>query len=180
MRAAIIRFRIFRPEGLSIGRRCRGEQYSARRPDNRATSAAGLKAPGNQNTLNRFGPIHVLYGNGFDHPWFDNTKCSAAITTNCFAQPAPLQFGNLGPNVMDGLGYWNLDLSLFRTFTIREKWNLQIRGEAFSIVNTPQRGQPNTDYTSPNFGYITTLANMLAGGIGGGARQIQLGAKLTF
>jgi hypothetical protein len=47
-------------------------------------------------------------------------------------------------------------------------------------VNTPQWGQPNTDYTSANFGLITGLANQLPGGQGGGARQIQLGAKLTF
>ena len=47
-------------------------------------------------------------------------------------------------------------------------------------MNTPQWGQPNTDYTSANFGYITGLANQLPGGQGGGARQIQLGAKLTF
>jgi hypothetical protein len=145
-----------------------------------STSAAGLKAPGNQNTLNHYGPIHVSYGDGFDHPWFDNTKCTASITTNCFSQPAPLQFGNLGPNVIDGPGYWNLDASLFRNFRIRERWNLQFRGEAFSVMNTPQWGQPNTDYTSPNFGYITGLANMLPGGWGGGARQFQLGAKLTF
>ena len=143
-------------------------------------SSAGLKAPGNQNTVNHFGPIHVLYGDGFGHPWFDNTKCSATVTTNCFAPPAPLQFGNLGPNVIDGPGYWNLDASLFRNFKITERWNLQIRGEAFSVVNTPQWGQPNTDYTSANFGLITGLANQLPGGQGGGARQIQLGAKLTF
>ena len=30
------------------------------------------------------------------------------------------------------------------------------------------------------FGYITGLANMLARCLGGGARQIQFGAKLTF
>jgi len=143
-------------------------------------SAAGLKAPGNQNTVNHFGPIHVLYGDGFGSPWFDNTKCSASVTTNCFAPPAPLQFGNLGPNVIDGPGYWNLDASLFRNFEINERWHLQFRAEAFSVVNTPQWGQPNTDYTSANFGLITGLANQLPGGQGGGARQIQLGAKLTF
>jgi hypothetical protein len=143
-------------------------------------SAAGLKAPGNQNTVNHFGPIHVLYGDGFSSPWFDNTKCSATITTNCFAPPGPLQFGNLGPNVIDGPGYWNLDASLFRNFEINERWHLQFRAEAFSVVNTPQWGQPNTDYTSANFGLITGLANQLPGGQGGGARQIQLGAKLTF
>jgi len=111
---------------------------------------------------------------------FDNTKCSASVTGDCFAQPAPLQFGDLGPNVIDGPGYWNLDASLFRTFQFGERWKLQLRGEAFSVMNTPQWGQPNTDYASPNFGLITGLANALPGGLGGGARQFQLGAKLTF
>ena len=40
-----------------------------------------------------------------------------------------------------------------------------------SVVNTPQWGNPNTDITSSNFGKITGA---------GGARSIQLGAKLTF
>ena len=49
---------------------------------------------------------------------------------------------------------------------------MQFRGESFGLMNTPQWNNPNTDITSPNFGYIT--------GTAGGARSIQLAAKLVF
>lgn len=134
-------------------------------------NSAGLKAPGNQNTVNHFGPLQILYGAGKEKAWFDPTICNATVSTNCFSQPAAGQFGNLGPNFTDGPGFWNLDASVFRNFAISERFKLQIRGEGFGIVNTPQWNQPNTDITSSNFGHITGA---------GGNRSIQLGAKLQF
>jgi hypothetical protein len=52
-------------------------------------------------------------------------------------------------------------------------------------MNTPQWGNPSTDITSANFGFITGVGNgrsgqTLPGGYGSGARQIELGAKLVF
>ncbi|MGI8746511.1 MAG: carboxypeptidase regulatory-like domain-containing protein [Bryobacteraceae bacterium] len=133
--------------------------------------SAGLKAPGNQNTVNHFGPLKILYGDGKDKTWFDTTICSATVTTGCFSQPPAGQFGNLGPNFIDGPGYWDLGATLFRNFQLTERFKLQIRGEGFSIVNTPQWNQPNTDITNASFGHITTAT---------GNRSIQLAAKLTF
>ncbi len=135
-------------------------------------SGSSLKAPGNGNTLNYFGPggIQITKGNGRDATWFNPTKCSASVTSNCFAQPGA-DFGNLGRNVIDGPGQWGLDASIFRNFNITERFKLQIRGEGFSVINTPKWNDPNTDITSANFGFITGA---------GGARSIQLGAKLIF
>ena len=56
---------------------------------------------------------------------------------------------------------------------------LQLRGESFSIVNTPQWNNPDTNIgnartaANPNgtFGYITSA---------GGNRQIQFGAKVIW
>jgi hypothetical protein len=148
-------------------------------------STSGLNAPGNNNTLSWFGPgpIPILHGTGPSSPWFANTKCNATVTTNCFAQPGA--FGNLGPNFLSGPGYWNLDASLYRTFSLTERWKLQIRANATSITNTPQWRNPTADITSSNFGYITSVGNgrdgqTLPGGYGTGARQIEFGAKLTF
>jgi hypothetical protein len=147
-------------------------------------SSAVLKAPGNNNTLNWFGPgpIQVTKGNGRDATWFTPTICNfnstkgALVTTQCFAQPGAEngglpEFGNLGKNVMSGPGFWNLDASVFRNFQIGERFKLQFRAEGFSVLNTPQWNNPNTDITSSNFGKITGA---------GGARSIQLGAKLMF
>ncbi len=154
--------------------------------------SAILNAPGNNNTLDWIGPgpIPILYGDGPGSAWFQNTKCSAAVTTQCFAQAGTLNgglpaFGNLSKNAVTGPGYWNVDASLFRNFHVKERWTLQVRGEALSLMNTPQWGNPSTDITSSNFGFITGVGNgrsgqTLPGGYGSGARQIELGAKLVF
>ena len=140
-------------------------------PLNFGGDSAGLKAPGNSNTLNHFGAIPILKGNGRDASWFDATKCGAGVTTGCFAQPDSLQFGNLSPNVINGPGYWNLDGSVFRSFKVTERFVLEVRGEAFSAVNTPQWNNPDTGFGNKTFGFITGA---------GGNRQIQLGTKITF
>jgi len=143
-----------------------------------------LRAPGNNNTLNYFGgPIQVTKGNGRDATWFTPTKCvfsgANLVTTNCFAQPGAEngglpEFGNLGYNAIRGPGFWNVDGSIFRNFDIKERWKLQFRAEGFSVINTPQWGNPSTDFNSSNFGLITGIAS------NSNARQIQLGAKLIF
>jgi hypothetical protein len=142
-----------------------------------------LKSPGNSTTLNYFGNgIQVTKGNGRSATWFTPTICSFGganpVTNNCFSQPgaelpagSPPEFGNLGWNVISGPGAWNLDSSIFRNFSIKERWKIQLRGEAFSVINTPRWNNPNTDITSSNFGFITGA---------GGARSIQLGAKIIF
>jgi Carboxypeptidase regulatory-like domain len=150
-------------------------------PLNFGGNTGGLKAPGNANTLNYFGPggIRILNGTGYSHAWFDGTVCSASVTANCFSQPDNLQFGNLSPNVISGPGPWSLDLSLFREIAIKERFKLQLRGESFSIVNAPQWNNPDTNIgnartaANPNgtFGFITSA---------GGNRQIQFGAKVIW
>src|SRR5258708_6945655 len=118
-------------------------------------NSAVLRAPGNSNTLNHFGSIATPKGNGTLAPWFDPTVCTASITTNCFGQPANLTFGNLGPNAIAGPGSWDMSLSVFRSFKIGERLSLQIRGESFSTINTPQWNNPDTNINNKTFGYIT-------------------------
>lgn len=141
-------------------------------PLNFGGSTGPLNAPGNSNTLNHFGPIATPKGNGLSAPWFDPTQCGGAIVTNCFAQPtSDAPFGNLGPNVISGPGSWNMDLSVFRTFKIMERLSLQVRGESFSVINTPNWNNPDTNINNKTFGFITGAT---------GNRTIQLGAKVIF
>jgi hypothetical protein len=49
---------------------------------------------------------------------------------------------------------------------------MEIRGESFSITNTPQFQRPNTDVSNSNYGYVTA--------VDGGGRGMQLGAKISF
>ena len=63
-------------------------------------------------------------------------------------------------------------------FRVNERWNLANPRRG---VNCPDHtcGQPDTGYILP-FGDSTGLIHVLAEGLGGGASQIQFGAKLTF
>src|SRR5262245_28984463 len=66
-----------------------------------------------------------------------------------------------------------IDLSLFKTFTLKEGLALQFRAEAFNFANTPWFGGPNTTAGSPGFGVVTpSQVN--------DQRNVQLALKLIF
>jgi outer membrane receptor protein involved in Fe transport len=136
-----------------------------------------LNMPNNTQTANQVAPVKVLHGIGPNHPWFDPTS---------FAQPTQAGvFGNTGRNIFSGPGLFNLDASLFKLISIKERFKLEIRGEAFSVTNTAHftlnpgggnaSGNTNISLTNPTFGYVTSTLNGDTG-----ARTFQLGAKLTF
>jgi hypothetical protein len=68
------------------------------------------------------------------------------------------QFGNAGRNIARGPAFTDLDLSLTRTFAVRETARLQFRAESFNAINHPNFGLPVADLNSANFGQIFTAA----------------------
>jgi hypothetical protein len=94
--------------------------------------------------------------------WFD---------TSMFAQPDTYQFGNEGRNVLRGAGIFTMDFSLQRNFPINERMRLQFRGEFFNSLNHTNFGLPGRTLNGAGFGLISSS---------GPARQIQLGARLSF
>ena len=90
-----------------------------------------------------------------------------------FSQAPLFTFGNTTPFLTGrGPGVFNWDVSAFKTVFIGERLKAQFRAEALNATNTVYFGFPNTIYTNPNFGKITTQVN--------NARLIQLGARFTF
>ena len=77
-------------------------------------------------------------------------------------------------NQVRGPGLTNLDASLFKQFTIKEKTQLQFRAEAFNISNTAEFSNPGQlNFTNlKNFSSITGLRN--------NQRLVQLALKLFF
>jgi hypothetical protein len=66
-----------------------------------------------------------------------------------------------------------IDLSLFKSFTLKEGVSLQFRAEAFNFTNTPWFGAPNTTAGSAAFGVVTpSQVN--------DQRNVQLALKLVF
>src|ERR1035437_756428 len=95
--------------------------------------------------------------------WFDSAafKANASGTT-----------GTGGGNQLRQPGLWNLDYSLFKEFSFRERGKLQFRGEAFNVLNHANLGTPTaTSVSSSTFGRITTAKD---------PRIIQLGLKFLF
>ena len=96
------------------------------------------------------------------------------ILRSGFAAPPAFQFGNLGRNTFRSDWGKNLDLSVFREFPIEERFRLQLRVEAFNVLNVTTYGLPNANFSSPTtFGQVTTLA-------GQQPRQLQLSLKALF
>ena len=90
-------------------------------------------------------------------------------------------FGNLGRNVFRGPHVVNFDFSMFKSFPVREEWNLQLRFEAFNVLNIQNWDVPsvltiNSNATSiaANVGRVTALAQ------GTTPRQLQFGIRFVF
>jgi hypothetical protein len=134
-------------------------------------STNNLNMPGNTQTVNQIAPVQILKGVGPNSPWFSPSSFAAPTANGVF--------GNTGRNFLSGPGFFNLDASLFKIFTYREHYTLEIRGEAFAITNTPQFANPGTTLGSSNFGYVTSTigGNSTASN---GNRVLQLGAKFSF
>ena len=97
--------------------------------------------------------------------WFNNAA---------FAQPAKGTYGNVGRNALLGPASQNANLALFKTFDMpgREGLRLQFRSEFFSVLNTPNFGNPNAQVSAgTRMGRITSA---------GGARVIQFALKVLF
>jgi len=105
-------------------------------------------------------------------------------------------FGNIGRNIFRDSGFKNVDFSVFKTFTLKERYSAQFRVEIFNLFNHPIAANPyggangygvGNDFSTTGggggFGCGCATADVAAGSpqIGsGGARGLQLGLKLAF
>jgi hypothetical protein len=136
-------------------------------PLNFSNARSQYNTPGSTGVPNIIAPFKVLGGIGANAYWFDPSS---------FDAPPNGQQGNLGRNVLNGPGFFNLDASIFRRFPITERVNLEFRGEAYNVTNTPQYATPNVELGNVNFGRITGLQ----GDSVGNPRQVQLGMRVVF
>jgi hypothetical protein len=130
--------------------------------------------------------VGILGGVGPGRPWFD----PAAFAAVSIPSNQPQRFGNAGRNNVRGPGFFNTDLSLFRTFDIKERVQMQFRAEALNVFNHPNfalglQWDGNNNVSDPSqFGIInyTVGGNMASGnsGKGTGERQFRFGLRISF
>jgi hypothetical protein len=94
------------------------------------------------------------------------------FNTAAFAQPAIGLDGTAGRSIVEGPGYRNVDLGLFRDIGLPGRAVLQIRAEATNAYNFVNLMNPGTSLNATaTFGKIRAARDM---------RRIQLGARLSF
>jgi hypothetical protein len=77
------------------------------------------------------------------------------FNTSAYAAQAPGTFGNAGAYTINGPGAFTFDAMLTRAFRIRESQSLEVRFEAFNILNHAVFNNPGTTLTtSSTFGKI--------------------------
>jgi len=101
---------------------------------------------------------------------FDEQQ-AAYFRKQAFAPAAIGAFGNSARNLVIGPGGWNLDLGLFKTTPINERFNVQFRWELFNAFNHANLGNPVVAVNSAAFGAINSVT---------GPRIMQVGLKLRF
>jgi hypothetical protein len=94
------------------------------------------------------------------------------FNTAAFVSPAQYNYGNEGRNMVVGPPVNNLDLSLFKAFTVTEHKSFQLRAEWFNALNHTQFAAPAATLGVPTFGQISSTLHT--------ARQIQLSLKFLF
>jgi hypothetical protein len=74
---------------------------------------------------------------------------------SAFPIPTPGQDGTLGRNTYRGPHYITIDMSLARSFSLREQKVIQLRLDAFNALNNVNLFLPNADLSLANFGKST-------------------------
>jgi hypothetical protein len=121
--------------------------------------------------------------------------CALDVAGNCIAGTS--HFGNLGRNALVGPGYKSFDFSVVKNNKLSDRVSMQLRMDVFNLFNHPNFANP----LWPNFGVdflsngmdaagrgigflpITTTPDVGTGNPflgGGGSRNIQFAARLTF
>jgi outer membrane receptor protein involved in Fe transport len=130
-------------------------------------SSALLNTPGNTAFANLNGDHRVLGGLGPGKLYFDPAV---------YSQPAAGTQGNLTRNSgPDGPGFWNIDASLFKRFTIGSSRFAEFRIDAYNVTNSVRWGNPGAGFSTAvgnTFGQIT--------GTTGGQRSVRFGGRIVF
>jgi hypothetical protein len=97
----------------------------------------------------------------------------SANTCSGFALPAVTNLGNFGINNLYGPAYIDQDLGVQKKLVqMAERYNFDIRAEAFNLFNHANLSNPNTTITGTTAGQITATAGTM--------RRLQFALRMTY
>ena len=133
-------------------------------------------------------PVASTGKKGVDYPWFavtdfeavpcfDEEEGSAGCLTESLYGFEPYVLGNSGRNILDGPGLLAVDAALVKNFRFKERRRLQVRLEAFNVLNHTNLLLPNNRFNSITGGFINRTGDP---GRRGGPRTLQVGLRFQF
>jgi hypothetical protein len=111
--------------------------------------------------------------------------CKSYFTAGAFAQNPTGTTGNVGRDSVRGPGALNIDVKVSRSFPFRERFRLEVRADAFNLINHANFDNPDTNLShTSTFGLITATAPPPGGSVllpaVGDPRIFQFALKLHF
>ncbi len=101
------------------------------------------------------------------------SRLNGYLNPAAFSQAPAYTFGDVSRDIScRSPGQANWDTSVFKTFSIKERFNAQFRAEALNTFNTPLFAPPITTFGSKTFGQITYQANV--------PRELQLALRFAW
>jgi hypothetical protein len=96
------------------------------------------------------------------------SKLDGYLKRSCFTTPPIIgadgigtTFGDSGTGIADGPGQANLDIATMKSIKVKwphENSSIDLRAEFFNLFNHPQFANPDTNFSSPAFGVISSMA----------------------
>jgi hypothetical protein len=133
-----------------------------------------------ENRVNQYRKLKVV--NRSINAWFGTgpsaTPCTTPGVDNgvcAFGVPAVNAFGTSSNGAVRGPGYFNMDLSAFKSFTIYKEQAFEFRFDAFNAFNIVSYGNPDTTVTDATFGQIGSQNSIRSQ-----ERRLQFSAKYSF
>jgi hypothetical protein len=93
------------------------------------------------------------------------------FNVGAFSIPQTYTFGNCGAYILQGPGYFNIDLGVHRSFSLTERTRLTFRWEMFNSFNHVNFSNPNAQIGSSSAGQISSTQP---------ARSMQFALKALF
>jgi hypothetical protein len=137
-----------------------GAWLSVTQSINRDTAGTGIQGVSGQ-------PVNKV----LDDPYGDKSLGNY-LDPAAFALPALGTLGDAGFYSVEGPGFWTVDMALSRLIPLGSTQNIELRIEAFNLLNNFNWGNPVTTLDTPTFGQIQTQA--------GDPRILQFGLKYGF
>jgi hypothetical protein len=138
------------------------------------TLQSGLPVAVTQTTnFNQFAGFGVQRPNLVGDPSLTPGQRTAGqwFNTAAFAVAPPFTIGSASRNPVRGPSYRNMDVALTRRIPVHAGRTIEVRAEAFNLLNTANLGSPNAVLGAANFGTITTAFD---------PRVLQLALKFVF